>query len=208
MSGYATARRAPRTMTEQEQAKLLRVSGEHASGFRDHVIFSLALGTALREVEILSLNCGDVFDSRGRSRRRVTLRRYKRAGKEGGADRVQQEVILPDSLRYKLDKFRRWKIAKGESVAEDAPLFMSRKRSRISAKRMRTAFSEWQEKCDFEHAFTFHSLRHTALTRIYEKTRDIRLVQRVARHANVNTTTIYAAPSDEDVARAVRDLDC
>lgn len=195
-------------MTENEQAKLLRTSGEHASGFRDHVIFSLALGTALRELEILSLNCGDIYDSRGRARRRVTLRVYKRAGKEGGADRVQQEVILPDALRYKLDKFRRWKTQKGEPVADDSPLFISRKRRRISAKRIRTAFAEWQEKCGFAKRFTFHSLRHTALTRVYQKTRDIRVVQRVARHANINTTTIYAAPSDEDVARAVRDLDC
>lgn len=208
MSNYATAKRAPRTLTEQEQAKLLRVSGEHVTGFRDHMIFSIALGTALREVEISALNCGDVYDSRGRARRRVALKTYKRAGKAGGADQVQQEVILPDQLRAKLDKFYRWKKANDQPTGEDDPLFASRKNARISTRRMRAAFAEWQEKCGFANPFTFHELRHTALTRIYEKTRDIRLVQRVARHANINTTTIYAAPSDEDVARAVRDLDC
>jgi hypothetical protein len=33
-------------------------------------------------------------------------------------------------------------------------------------------------------------------------------VQRLARHKSVDTTTIYAAPSDEDILRAVRELPC
>lgn len=195
-------------MTKAEYTKLLRVTGEHASGFRDHVIFSIALGTALREAEIIALNCGDVFDSHGRARRRVELRVYKRAGKARGADAINQEVFLPDALRYKLNKFRRWKIQKEEPVGEDDPLFASRKNARLSTRRLRAAFREWQEECGFGRHFKFHALRHTALTNLYESTRDIRLVQRVARHANVNTTTIYALPSDEDVVRSVRDLDC
>jgi hypothetical protein len=40
------------------------------------------------------------------------------------------------------------------------------------------------------------------------KTRDIRLVQRFARHVNIHTTTIYAQPSEEDLMRAVRELPC
>ncbi len=42
-----------------------------------------------------------------------------------------------------------------------------------------------------EKIITFHSLRHTALTRLYKKTKDIRLVQEVAGHANISTTMIY-----------------
>jgi integrase len=51
--------RAPETMTTAEQARLLRVTGRHPYP-RDHVLFSMALGTGLRLSELLGLNVGDV----------------------------------------------------------------------------------------------------------------------------------------------------
>jgi len=40
-------------------------------------------------------------------------------------------------------------------------------------------------KAGIENIITFHSLRHTALTRLYEKTKDIRLVQEIAGHSDI-----------------------
>ena len=78
MPAYAAVIPRPqRTLTEVEQATLLKVTGEHRDGFCDHVLISLALGTGLREHELLALDCGDVFDDDGRVRRRVTLRVFK-----------------------------------------------------------------------------------------------------------------------------------
>ena len=62
MAYYAIHHRPHRTMTELEQAKLLKVTGEHARGFRDHVLFALALGTGLREHEALALDVGDITE--------------------------------------------------------------------------------------------------------------------------------------------------
>ncbi len=75
MTAYADAiAKPPRTLTDPEQKLILKTTGEHRDGYRDHVIISLALGTGLREHELLALDCGDVFDEDGRARRRVTLR--------------------------------------------------------------------------------------------------------------------------------------
>ena len=49
MENYADATRTPRTLTEREQRALLKVTGEHRAGFRDHVLYAMALGTGLRE---------------------------------------------------------------------------------------------------------------------------------------------------------------
>ena len=38
MANYADATRTPRTLTEHEQRALLKVTGEHRAGFRDHVL--------------------------------------------------------------------------------------------------------------------------------------------------------------------------
>lgn len=45
-------------------------------------------------------------------------------------------------------------------------------------------------RAGIEKILTFHSLRHTALTRLYEKTKDIRLGQEVAGHADIREAMI------------------
>lgn len=114
-----SVRRAPRTLIEREQKALLRVTGEHRAGWRDHVLFAMALGTGLRSLELLALDVGDVFDAAGRPCRRVALRVFKGDG-SGPDDR--QEVLLSEALRAKLQRLRQWKEQRGESVASGAPL--------------------------------------------------------------------------------------
>ena len=204
MSYIDNVARPPKTLTELEQRLLLKASGEHRDGFRDHVIFSLAMGTGLREHEIVALDIGDAFDADGGARRRIQLRVFKRSSD----DASQQEVVLPDAVRAKLEKLYRWKKRAGESVEPEAPVFVSRKGGRLSLRQLRHAFKVWQERAGFERSFSFHALRHTACSNLYRRTRDIRLTQRFARHKSILTTSIYAHPSDEDLVRSVRDLPC
>lgn len=58
MANYADATRTPRTLTEREQRTLLKVTGEHRAGYRDHVLYAMALGTGLREHELIALSVG------------------------------------------------------------------------------------------------------------------------------------------------------
>ena len=196
MSMYIdSVRPPPRTLTEQEQRLLLKTTGQHRAGFRDHVIFSMALGTALREHEILALDDGDVFHDTGKSRRRVKLRVFKRSNDNP----ENQEVILPDALRAKLDKFYQWKRRANQSVASEAPLFMSRRKQRLSKRQVRHAFHVWQERAGFERRVCFHTLRHTACSTLYRRTLDIRLTQRFARHKSVLSTNRYAHANDDEL---------
>jgi len=52
----------------------------------------------------------------------------------------------------------------------------------------------------------FHALRHSAGTRLYEATRDIKLVARHLRHAQLETASIYAKLADTDYLAAVERL--
>lgn len=204
LMSYAERARAPRTLTRSEVASLLRCSGQAAAGYRDHMLFSVALATGLRESELLALNCGDVLNASARPRARIVLRVFKRSTDSP----APQEVMVPDKMRNKLGRFMRWKRARGESCGPDAPLFIARGGRRLSKRRAREAFGEWRDRAGLSESLTFHALRHTFCQRLYDKTGDIRLVQRAARHATIMTTTIYAEPSADQLADAVQDVEC
>lgn len=215
MSNYAASTTPPRSLTEAEQEKLLKVSGERAGGFRDHVIFALALGAGLREHEIVGLDVEHVLafnttleprliqqvgDEGMYVRRRVQLHVFKGRARAGGR---LQEVILSDAVRYKLQKYLA--TIRGRKLID--PLFLSRKGKRLSTRQVRKLFADWQQRAGLERHFRFHDLRHTYCANVYrESGRDITQVQRLARHARIETSLIYTRPSDEDLLATVRKL--
>jgi integrase/recombinase XerC len=205
MAAYvSTVRRPPRTLIDREVDLLLRVTGKHRDGFRDHVFFSFALGTALREHEICALNVGDIMHPDGRIKGRFDLRVFKRSN----TDRSAQFCVVPPPLAYKLAKFIAWKKARGESLEPDAPLFISRLRQRIATRTVRFMFRTWQERAGFDRIHTFHALRHTALTSLYRRKRDTRIVGIIGRHKDPRSTEIYIVPGDQEVEDAMRDQVC
>jgi len=190
---------SPETLTRTEQEALLRTSAGHP---RDHLVFSLALGTGLRLAEIVGLNVGDVFFPTGAPRGRIHLRReITKNGRAG-------DVFLPDALEPKLRLFWRYKLRAGEGLDAGAPLLCNQSSSRISKRRVQVVFRDWQVMAGFGRHYSFHSLRHSAVTNVYRASRDLFLAQRFARHASPLTTTIYMHPSDEEMREGIRDLNC
>ncbi len=190
---------SPPTLTQDEQRHILRAT---AGNPRDHLIFSMALGTGLRVGELVGLNVGDVFTPDGTPRVRIRIRRE--IAKNGRAG----DVFLPDRLVVKLGRFWSDKRKRGEGLEPGAPLFCNQSRRRVSKRRVQFAWRTWQKKAGFDRLYPFHSCRHTAVTNVYRKTRDLFLAQRFARHVSPLTTTVYTHPSDDEVLRKVRGLPC
>ena len=190
---------SPTTLMIEEQRLILRAS---AGNVRDHLIFSLALGTGLRLAEIVGLDVGDVFAVDGTPRVRVRVRASIAKGGRAA------EVFLPDRLVAKLRRFWRWKRDRCEDLSPDAALFANQSRCRISTRRVQHAWTGWQRRAGFDRVYGFHALRHTAVTNVYRASRDLFLAQRFARHVSPLTTTVYTHPSDEDMQRSLRRLGC
>ena len=190
---------SPPTLTTDEQQLILRVTSRNP---RDHTIISMALGTGLRLGELVGLNVGDVFAPDGTPRVRVRIRREIAKGHRAG------DVFLPDRLVIKLRRFWRHKVKRGEDVDPGAPLFCNQSRRRISKRRVQFLWRTWQQRAGFDRLYPLHSLRHSAVTAVYRKTRDLFLAQRFARHVSPLTTTIYTHPSDDEMRRKVRSLTC
>ena len=190
---------SPPTLTHSEQKAILRAT---ACNPRDHLIYSLALGTGLRLAEIVGLNVGDVYTPEGRPRTRLRIRpEIAKGGRTG-------DVFLPDALVGKLRRFWAHKARRREGLAPGDPLFCSQSRVRISKRRVQFAFRTWQVKAGFDRLYPFHCLRHTAITAVYRASRDLFLAQRFARHVSPLTTTIYTHPSDQEMWERLRGLSC
>jgi len=191
---------SPQTLTLAEQRALL---GATTGNLRDHLIYSLALGTGLRLAEIVGLNVGDIYLPNGTPRTRIRLRPELVKGGRAA------DVFLPDSLVRKLRRFRSFKRRKGQGLEPCDPLFCSQGgKRRISPRRVQFAFRTWQVKAGFDRLYPFHALRHTAVTNVYRASRDLFLAQRFARHVSPLTTTIYTHPSDQEMFDQIRQLPC
>ncbi len=191
---------SPQTLTLAEQRAILRAT---AGNLRDHLIYSLALGTGLRLAEIVGLNVGDVYLPNGSPRTRIRLRPELVKGGRAA------DVFLPDSLVRKFRRFRRHKRRIGHGLKPGDPLFCSQGgKRRISPRRVQFAFRTWQVEAGFDRLYPFHALRHTAVTNVYRGSRDLFLAQRFARHVSPLTTTVYTHPSDQELWQGVRTLAC
>src|SRR6058998_1291871 len=94
--GFPDAAPFPPTLTHSEQRAILRAT---ACNPRDHLIYSLALGTGLRLAEIVGLNVGDVYIDDRTPRTRLKIRpEIAKGGRTG-------DVFLPDALVGKLRRF-------------------------------------------------------------------------------------------------------
>jgi site-specific recombinase XerC len=143
--------RAPETMTAAEQARLLRATAAHEN-HRDHVLYSMALGTGLRLRELLGLNVGDVSPDGRQVRQRVLLRTSTtKNGRRG-------EVFLPARLVPKLRRFLAWKRKINQSLEPDAPLFVSCQGRRLSPRAAQWRFHWWQERAGFDRRYNFRVL--------------------------------------------------
>ena len=190
---------SPQTLTTGEQKLILRATAKH---IRDHLIFSMALGTGLRLGELTGLNVGDVFAPDGTPKTRIRVRRE--IAKRGRAG----DVFVPDKLVPKLKRFWKFKTKRREGLEPGDPLFCAQSQRRLSKRRVQFTWREWQKKAGFDRLYPFHATRHSAVTNVYRATRDLFLAQRFARHASPLTTVVYTHPGDEEMQQRLKRLSC
>jgi integrase len=216
---------APGILSDDAVRKLREItltSGKTAHkrhiALRDHTIYALALGVGLREFEIAALKIADAYeeaDGVTRARSWVMLRVFKGSNRKPrksktrteaqqkalakrAAERAakRQRVYFPAPVRAALDAFLEAKRARRESVSPDAPVFMGHPGKPVSERLLRHNFALWQIRANVKHN-RFHNMRHTAITRYWGHTKDLKAVQDFSRHASLATTQQYLHTEDE-----------
>lgn len=164
----------PKYLTlEQCQALLSSVSGTNQK--RDYAILMLFLNCGIRRSELVGLNITDVHEDRIRV-----------VGK-GNKERI---VYFGDSTRQALDAYLEER--KKKVLTDNRALFGSRDGNRISVSAVHRLVKKALLTAGLDpEQYSAHKLRHTAATLMLSSGVDVRTLQEVLGHENLNTTQIY-----------------
>ena len=164
----------PKYLTMEQSAALLSsVSGPNEK--RDYAILMLFLNCGIRRSELVGLNLSDVYEDRIRV-----------MGK-GNKERI---VYFGSSCRKAIDAYL---IERNKKVLSDnRALFGSRDNNRISVTAVHRLVKKALLQAGLDSTqFSAHKLRHTAATMMLSGGVDVKTVQEVLGHENLNTTQIY-----------------
>lgn len=155
---------------------------------RDRCILTLFLNCGLRISELIGLNLTDV--------RGDQLRVLGKGNKErilylndGCIQSIQDYLVVRDNQR---------------AIDKNA-LFLSRRRTRISKAAVEKLVKKYLTKAGLDSTqYSPHKLRHTAATLMLQNGVDVRTLQEVLGHENLNTTQIYTHVDNENLRAAAK----
>ena len=143
-------------------------------------VVSLAYGTGLRASEVISLKVGDV-DSQ-----RMTLR------VEQGKGRKDRYAMLPPILLERLRAW--WRVGHDQGkILPNGWLFPGMDPvDPLTTRQLNRAIHAAAEAAGIDKRVSMHTLRHSFATHLLEQKVDIRVIQVLLGHKQLETTTIYA----------------
>ncbi len=180
--------RQPVHLSLEEARELLdAVEGDFKE--RDYCILMLFLNCGLRLSELVSINISNI--------RGDTLTVIGKGNKE-------RTVYLNQSCISAIDNYLR--VRPRDGVKDRDALFISKRKQRISNKTVQYIVKKYIEKAGLDaDKYSTHKLRHTAATLMYKHGNvDIRALQQILGHSNINTTQIYTHVDDQRLRDAVR----
>ena len=164
----------PKYLTLEQSARLLSsVSGVNEK--RDYAILMLFLNCGIRRSELVGLNITDVYDDR--------IRVIGKGNKE-------RFVYFGSACRKAINAYMAERSKK--ELTDNRALFGSRNCNRISVTAVHRLVEKALKQAGLDSTqFSAHKLRHTAATMMLSGGVDVKTVQEVLGHENLNTTQIY-----------------
>ena len=164
----------PKYLTLDQSAALLQaVTGQNQN--RDYAILMLFLNCGNRRSELVNLNISDVYEDR--------IRVVGKGNKE-------RFVYFGSACRKAIDIYLEER--NNKVLTDNRALFGSRNGNRISVEAVHRLVKKALLQAGLDSTqFSAHKLRHTAATMMLSGGVDVKTVQEVLGHENLNTTQIY-----------------
>ena len=175
----------PHYLTLDESRRLLSaVDGKNAQ--RDYCILCLFLNCGLRISEMVGLNLTDI--------RQDSLLIHGKGSKE------RVVYLNPASAKALNDWLQ---VRKDIPTADKNAVFLSNRRTRMSVDAVQVMVHKTLLKAGLDAShISPHKLRHTAATLMLQNGVDVRTLQEVLGHENLNTTQIYTHIANAELKKA------
>jgi site-specific recombinase XerD len=170
----------PTVLTKEEVKRLL----EHSSAKKSKLMMMLLYSSGLRVSELVNLKWNNLeLDEKIA---------WVRSGK-GQKDRM---IILSEALSDLLKKLPR-----------QSEYVFSGRNGQLSTKNIQKIVKLTASKANISKKVTPHTLRHSFATHLLETGNDIRVIQELLGHSNLQTTQIYTHVSSEHKKKVISPLD-
>lgn len=174
LDGPKIPRTLPRYLNlDEAQALLSSVDGKNKE--RDYCILCIFLNCGLRISEIVALNLSDIRSD------------HLRVFGKGSKERI---IYINDSCAEAINGYL--EVRKNIAAIDRNALFLSNRRTRMSREAVHSMVKNSLKRAGLDaEKYSSHKLRHTAATLMLQNGVDVRTLQELLGHENLNTTQIY-----------------
>jgi site-specific recombinase XerD len=157
-------------------------------GLRSRLLVVLMLICGCRQIELHRLNVGDI------------IRRGNKVGIRVNGKGSIRVVPLTKDVASVFERYLKARIAAGEKLTKDTPMFVSNSRNskgcRLTRRSMQKIVNDYLEAASLKHTenrtMTTHGLRHTVGYLLTSIGKPLRVIQEFLGHSDPRTTAIYA----------------
>ena len=189
-------------LTLAEEKELLEsIKGRYSE--RDKAIVNLAINTGVRVSELCGLVVNDVCNlevydiMNGRIRDMLLVRKEITKGK------TEREIPLNEKAKNAIGSLLFWNQNQNFRQGPGNFLLISQKGKKFTRQQVQRIIKRARQRAALDIEATPHTLRHTFATKLYGKTSNLRIVQKLLGHKSVSTTQIYADVTRENLKDAV-----
>lgn len=180
----------PSYLTKEEMERLLNAPNiNKKNGLRDRTMFELMYSSGLRVSELVNLT---------KSELNIPEKILKIKGKREKTRLIPVGEIAMDYLLRYLNESRN----KNKFANESKYLFINKQGKPISRQHFFILVRKYALEAGITKTISPHTLRHSFATHLLENGADLRLVQELLGHTNVETTQIYTHISQDSIISA------
>lgn len=199
-------RRKSRALSIEQEDALLKV----CKGTKWEAFILTAINTGMRRGELMALTWDDVDFERGI----ITVNKSYRQPSGTTSPKTKssnREIPMPLPVANILRNEKRKQLELAEKLPDrfvwENLVFTNDKGAHIAATSLGRALSEFSEKIGMEDSINVHDFRDTYATRLYERTKDLKMIQALLGHSDFSTTAdIYTHVSIEEKKKVVNSV--
>jgi integrase/recombinase XerC len=169
-------RKLPKTLDVDQISGLLDAGTDSVLEVRDVAMFELFYSSGLRLSELVDLNLTDL-DLNDK-----TLRIQSGKGRKTRILPIGSKAILT------IQTWLQHRVARNET---EKAVFLSKNGSRLCQRSVQLRLEKWCIKKGVPQHVNPHALRHSFASHLLQSSQDLRAVQELLGHENINTTQIY-----------------